>query len=61
MLIKTIKDNNQAPIEYLGSPKNNKKVECIIIKDMEKKRNLSFLFIKTAKNKFRSVIINHIS
>ena len=50
MLMKIINDNNHTPIEYLGSPKNNKKVECIIIKDKEKKRNFSFLFIRTAKN-----------
>ena len=60
MLMKIINDNNHTPIEYLGSPKNNKKVECIIIKDKEKKRNFSFLFIRTAKNKFNSIIINHI-
>ena len=59
--MKTINDNNHTPIEYLGSPKNNKKVECIIIKDREKKRNFSFLFIRAAKNKFKSVTINHIS
>ena len=35
MLMKIINDNNHTPIEYLGSPKNNKKVECIIIKDKE--------------------------
>ena len=33
---KIIKDNNHAPIEYLGSPRKNKKEKCMNIREIDK-------------------------
>ena len=60
-LTKTINDINQAPIEYLGSPKKNKKEKCINIREKDKILILISSFKLKMKNKFNKIIKNHIS